>query len=69
MILIVLAWIGIAIVIGVGARSRGRSGLGWFLLAILLSPLIAGVLLVVLPDLYVRELLQRTYRDADDRQL
>jgi hypothetical protein len=65
MMLIVLVWIGISIVIGIGAKGRGRSGFAWFLLAILLSPLIAGLLLVVLPDLYMRDLLQRSHRDAE----
>jgi peptidoglycan/LPS O-acetylase OafA/YrhL len=59
MALILLLWLGIAIVIGVGAKGRGRSGFGWFLLAIFLSPLVAGLLLVVLPDLRLRELLSR----------
>jgi len=59
MALVVLLWLGIAVVIGVGAKGRGRSGFGWFLLAIFLSPLVAGLLLVVLPDLRLRELLSR----------
>ena len=62
--LIIALWIGIAIVVGVGAHGRGRSGFGWFLLAIFLSPLIAGLLLVVLPDLYVRDLLNEARRTA-----
>jgi phosphotransferase system glucose/maltose/N-acetylglucosamine-specific IIC component len=59
MALILFLWLGIAVVIGVGAKGRGRSGLGWFLLAVFLSPLIAGLLLVVLPDLRLHELLNR----------
>jgi hypothetical protein len=59
MVLILLLWLGIAIVIGVGAKGRGRSGIGWFVLAIFLSPLIAGLLLVVLPDLRLHDLLNR----------
>lgn len=42
-------WIVFAVVIGIGASARGRSGFGWFLLALVLSPLIAFVLLVLLP--------------------
>jgi flagellar basal body-associated protein FliL len=42
-------WIGFAIVVGVAANTRGRSGGGWFLLTILISPLLAGLLLFALP--------------------
>jgi len=43
------AWIIFSIVVGVAANSRGRSGFGWFLLALVTSPLIAGLLVVALP--------------------
>lgn len=35
---------------GIWASSRGRSGFGWFLLALVLSPLIAFILIAVLRD-------------------
>jgi hypothetical protein len=44
-------WVGLAIVVGVAARNRGRRGGGWFLLAVLISPLIAGLLVLALPNL------------------
>jgi hypothetical protein len=44
-------WFLLAVVIGIGASGRGRSGFGWFLLSLLLSPLIGFVLLVLLPPL------------------
>jgi DNA-directed RNA polymerase subunit RPC12/RpoP len=40
-------WFVFAIAIGIWASNRGRSGFGWFLLAVVISPLLAGVLLVV----------------------
>lgn len=43
-------WISAAIVVGIIGRHRGRSGFGWFLLALLLSPLLAGVLVLVLTN-------------------
>jgi hypothetical protein len=43
-----LFWVGLAVVIGVAAKSRGRSAVGWFVLAIVISPLIGGVLVLVL---------------------
>jgi hypothetical protein len=49
-ITIFLFWIGFAVVVGVAANTRGRSGLGWFFLALLFSPLLAGLLLLALPS-------------------
>jgi len=57
MVLVTL-WLLFAILIGVAAKARGRFGIGWFLLAILLSPLIAGVILALLPDLRTQALLE-----------
>jgi hypothetical protein len=70
MSLVAILWFVLAFVIGVVAERRGRSGFGW-LLAILLSPLIAGILLAVLPDLYMRSLLEEPRRSSavDDRAL
>lgn len=45
----VFFWLLFAIVAGIAAASRGRSGLGWFFLAILISPLLALILVLVLP--------------------
>lgn len=45
----VLVYLGLAVVVGVAANTRGRSGLGWFLLALLISPLISGLLVLALP--------------------
>jgi hypothetical protein len=46
---IVSCWFLLAIVVGVAASVRGRNGFGWFLLAAVLSPLIAGLLVLALP--------------------
>jgi hypothetical protein len=43
-----LFWFALAVVVGIAASSRGRSGFGWFLLAVVISPLIAGILVLVL---------------------
>jgi hypothetical protein len=43
-------WIVFAIVVAVAANTRGRSALGWFLLAVIISPLIAGLLVLALPN-------------------
>jgi hypothetical protein len=48
---IFILWIGLAAVVGVAANTRGRNGFGWFLLAVVLSPLVAGLLVLALPQL------------------
>jgi hypothetical protein len=47
-------YVGLAIVVGVAASSRGRTPGGWFLLALVVSPLIAGLLVLVLPNLQLQ---------------
>ena len=41
-------WFGLAVVVAVFAARRGRSGFGWFVLALLISPLLAGLLCLAL---------------------
>lgn len=43
-----LFWLALAVVVGFAASGRGRSGVGWFLIAILISPLLALILLLVM---------------------
>jgi hypothetical protein len=44
-------WFTFAIIVGVIASSRERSGFGWFLLAMVISPLLALILVALLPSL------------------
>lgn len=46
---IALFWFIGAVVVGIIAGSRARSGFGWFFLAVLFSPLLMGILVLVLP--------------------
>lgn len=46
-----LFWFGLAVAVGVWASNRGRHGFGWFLLACLISPILAGVFLAVTKNL------------------
>lgn len=46
---IFLVWVVFAVIVAIAASGRGRSGFGWFLLAVLISPLLAFILLLVLP--------------------
>ena len=50
MIELTLFWLLGAVVVGIAARGRGRSGIGWALLAFVLSPLLAGFLVLALPS-------------------
>jgi hypothetical protein len=59
MIFLTIAWFVFAIIIGVAAHSRKRSGFGWFLLSLIFSPLLTTVWLLILP-----RRLTRTRREA-----
>ncbi len=54
-------WIVFAIGVGVFAGGRGRNGAGWGFLALLISPLLAFIIVAVLPDLASAE------RDRQER--
>lgn len=62
---ILLFWIIFAVVVGIAASNRGRSGFGWFLLSILLSPLLGLILVLVLPD---QKKQQAAHSDAAGRR-
>ena len=44
-----IGWIAFSAVVSVGANTRGRSGGGWFLLSLVISPLLAGLFLLASP--------------------
>ena len=46
MLEILLFWVVGAIVVGIVANNKGRSGFGWFVLGLLISPLLAGLLVL-----------------------
>lgn len=43
-----LFWLGGAILVSILASKRGRSGGGWFVLSLIISPLLAGLFVLVL---------------------
>ena len=47
---ILLAWLLTALMVARAAAGRGRSAIGWLLLAVLLAPPVAALMLLVLPD-------------------
>jgi len=46
-------WLGFSIAVGILASRRGRSGIGWFLFSIFLSPLLGVIFVLVLRKLKV----------------
>jgi hypothetical protein len=46
-----LFWFFFAIVVAVIATNRGRSGFGWFLLSVFISPLLSVILVLALKNL------------------
>jgi hypothetical protein len=46
---VVFLWVALAAFVGVLASIRSRNGFGWFLLALIFSPLLAGICLLVAP--------------------
>jgi hypothetical protein len=48
---IFIGWIVFSILVGVFANSRGRSGFGYFILSLVLSPLIMFIVVAILGDM------------------
>jgi hypothetical protein len=64
---IIIPWLIFAGIVAILADSRGRSGFGWFILAVLISPLIGALLVLVLPNLKV-ELRERELDRANSQK-
>lgn len=46
-----LLWVGGSLFVGWIASTKGRSGFGWFVFALLISPLLAGIIVAALPPI------------------
>jgi len=44
---IVILWVVFSFLVAAGARNRGRSGFCWFVLAAVISPVLAGLALLL----------------------
>ena len=72
--IIIVCWFLVATIVGAAAGGRGRNRLGWFVLALILSPF-AGLLLAILPDLSTHEIPKEITNSnsnaklVDDREL
>src|ERR1035437_489046 len=45
---IIFFWFMFSLIVGVAANTRGRNGVGWFFISMLISPLIAGLFVLAL---------------------
>jgi uncharacterized membrane protein HdeD (DUF308 family) len=48
--LMIMFWLILTAIVAVAAETRGRFGGGWFLLSCVITPLLAGLLLLALPN-------------------
>lgn len=48
--LFVLIWILLSICVGFFASNKGRSGVGYFFVSLLISPLIGGIIVLILSE-------------------
>lgn len=48
-------WVAFSIIIGVLANKRGRNGVLWVIISALISPIISGIILFILPNLKKEE--------------
>jgi hypothetical protein len=62
---ILVFWLLLAFVVAIAAGSRGRSGAGWFILSVILSPLIGLILVLVLPNLRHERLMAGLAKSRD----
>ena len=47
---ILVGWLIFSFIVAIAAGSRGRSGIGWFILGIFISPILALILVLILPN-------------------
>jgi hypothetical protein len=47
---LVAGWLLFSLAVAVAATSRGRSGIGWFVIAVCISPVLGLILLLVFPN-------------------
>lgn len=65
---IIFIWFVLAVLVGVFADTRGRSGIGFFLLALVLSPLLVFIILLVIRNVAEEERLADQRRKDDERK-
>jgi hypothetical protein len=64
--LVIIIWLVGAVLIGVIGSNKGRSGIGWFLLAVIISPLLALFVVLAVKDRTRRGLVPADEYGEDD---
>jgi hypothetical protein len=65
---IFLIWLVLAAAVAYFADSRGRSGMGFFFLSVILSPLLGFIVLLVTKDLKAEEEKEKLQREERERE-
>ena len=66
---IVFFWLLFAGAVGIFAASRGRSGSGFFLLSVVLSPLLGFLIVMLTPNLATANDIEQQRREEHERQI
>jgi hypothetical protein len=59
-------WLGFCVLVGYLADKKGRSGGGWFFLALIISPLLAGIALAITSDKTVHKKIEDIEHKTDN---
>ncbi len=59
-------WLGFCVLVGYLADKKGHSGGGWFFLALIISPLLAGIALAITRDKTVHKKIEDIERKTDN---
>src|SRR5713101_7445198 len=46
--ILIAAWLVLCVLVGLWASKKGRSGFGFFLLAVIISPVVAGLIVLII---------------------
>ena len=65
MLVFVILWLILTLYVAVLARQRGRHFFGWLVFALLASPLMAGVVLLMKPDLAEKDFVESVTQDME----
>src|ERR1700687_1332534 len=47
-VMLPIIWLVLSVLVGLWASRKGRSGFGFFLLAVIISPLVAGLIVLII---------------------
>jgi hypothetical protein len=66
---LVFFWLVLALIVGIAANTRGRNGVAWFLLTVVISPLLGGLLVLALPRLVTPVTTDATNQNASNQMM